>query len=172
MKHGLCASAIVALLAMPAAYGCNREPDVKERVSESLEQANIKDVNVDWDNDGKIVHLKGEVASSAERQRAEQIAGAAVGTSGTVLNELTVDGMNDDTADDLDGQIRDRLADMIDRDQTLTDRDIDFDVNNGVVTVKGNVRTAAEKNRVSELVKSAPGVKDFANALEIEPANR
>ena len=46
---------------------------------------------------------------------------------------------------------------MVDRDATLKDRDIDFDVNNGVVTVKGNVRTAAEKNRVGELVKSRAG---------------
>jgi osmotically-inducible protein OsmY len=37
-----------------------------------------------------------------------------------------------------------------------------------VVTVKGTVRSQAEKNRVSEIVKNAPGVKDFANGLEIE----
>ena len=60
---------------------------------------------------------------------------------------------------------------MVDRDTTLTDRDINFDVNNGVVTVKGRVRSAAEKNRVAELVKSAPGVKDFANGLEIDASN-
>ena len=41
---------------------------------------------------------------------------------------------------------------MVDNDQVLRDRDIDFDVNNGVVTVKGEVRTAAEKNTVSEIV--------------------
>ena len=52
----------------------------------------------------------------------------------------------------------------------LRDRDIDFDVNNGVVTVKGEVRTTAEKTKVSDLVKGAPGVKEFANALEIKPA--
>jgi osmotically-inducible protein OsmY len=152
--------------------GCNREPDVGQQVERSLDQANIDDVNVDWDKEGKVVHLKGEVDSAEERQRAEQVAGAAVGTSGTVLNELTVDGMNDDAADDMDGQIRDRLSEMIDRDRTLTDRDISFDVNNGVVTVKGTVRSAAEKNRVTELVKAAAGVKDLANTLEIEAPAR
>ena len=45
----------------------------------------------------------------------------------------------------------------MDHDQVLRDRDIDFDVNNGVVTVKGEVRTAAEKTKVSEIVKAAPG---------------
>jgi osmotically-inducible protein OsmY len=86
-----------------------------------------------------------------------------------VLNEVTIKNVNDKTADDLDGTIRRHLKDAVDHDQTLRDRDINFDVNNGVVTVKGDVRTAAEKARVAEIVKSAPGVKDMANALEINP---
>jgi osmotically-inducible protein OsmY len=42
-------------------------------------------------------------------------------------------------------------------------------VHNGAVTVKGDVASAAEKTRVSEIVRSAPGVKDMVNALEIKP---
>jgi osmotically-inducible protein OsmY len=161
--------AISAVLAgVPLTYACNRGPDVKERVEESLEQANLDDVNVDWDKNENVVHLKGTVDTTDERQRAEEVATAAVGTTGKVLNELTVTGMNEATADNLDGEIRDRLAEMVDRDHTLKDRDINFDVNNGVVTVKGEVRSAAEKNRVSEMVKGAPGVKDLANGLEIK----
>jgi osmotically-inducible protein OsmY len=166
--HALAVSAL--LVGAPLSYACNRGPDVKDQVENSLEQANIDDVNVDWDKNEKVVHLKGSVDSAAERQRAEEVAMTAVGTSGKVLNELTVEDVNDTTADNFDGQIRDRLSEMVDRDATLKDREIDFDVNNGVVTVKGNVRSAAEKNRVDELVKSAPGVKDFANGLEIKAA--
>jgi osmotically-inducible protein OsmY len=33
------------------------------------------------------------------------------------------------------------------------------------------VRTAAEKGKVTEIVRAAPGVKDMANALEIKPKN-
>jgi hyperosmotically inducible periplasmic protein len=169
MKKFTQAVAISALLvAAPLSYACNRGPDVKEQVQSSLKQANIDDVNVDWDKKENIVHLKGNVDSTAERQRAEQVATAAVGTSGKVLNELTVEDVNDTTADSLDGQIRDRLSEMVDRDAALKDRDIDFDVNNGVVTIKGSVHSAAEKNRVGDLVKAAPGVKDFANGLEIK----
>jgi osmotically-inducible protein OsmY len=169
MKRLIQAAAVSALLiGVPLSYACNRGPDVKEQVQDSLKQANIDDVNVDYDKKENVVHLKGNVDSTAERQRAEQVATAAVGTSGKVLNELTVEDVNDTTADNLDGAIRDRLSEMVDRDATLKDRDIDFDVNNGVVTVKGNVRSAAEKNRVGELVKAAPGVKDFANGLEIK----
>ena len=169
MKKAIHAAAISALLvAAPLSYGCNRGPDVKGEVQQSLKQANIGDVNVDYDRNEKVVHLKGSVDSAADRQRAEEVATQAVGTSGTVLNELTIEDVNATTADNMDGQIRDRLSEAVDRDTTLKDRNIDFDVNNGVVTAKGTVRSEAEKNRVSEIVKNAPGVKDFANGLEIE----
>jgi osmotically-inducible protein OsmY len=158
-----------ALLSSTVLLACNRQPDVKQQVAQSLEQANIDEVAVDYDTDARAVHLKGAVDTSAERQRAEEIAVSAVGTAGTVLNELTVKGMNDDTAGDLDGQIEDRLEEMVSNDQVLRDRNVDFDVNNGVVTVKGDVRTSSEKAKVDQFVKAAPGVKDFANELEVKP---
>jgi osmotically-inducible protein OsmY len=97
------------------------------------------------------------------------VAAAAVGTSGRVLNELTVVGLNEETADDLDDEILDALDRMVDADPVLRERDINFEVVNGTVTVKGEVRNADEKNKVGQIVKAAPGVKDFANALEIHP---
>jgi osmotically-inducible protein OsmY len=145
---------------------------VKDRVDRSLAQAKIEHVDVDYDQEAKVVHLKGTVATSADRQRAEQVAATAVGTTGTVLNELTVEGMNETTADNRDGEIRDRLSEMVDNTPALKDRDVNFDVNNGVVTVKGTVQTAEEKTQVSDLVKAAPGVKDFANELEVQPSGR
>jgi osmotically-inducible protein OsmY len=166
-----CGSVLALTLALGVAGACNREPDPSDRVSKALKEAKLDDVKVDWDKDAHVAHLKGTVDQPTDRQRAEEVANAAVGTTGRVLNEVTVKGLNDKTADDMDGQIRDHLKDAIKADQVLRDRDIDFDVNNGVVTVKGEVRTAAEKNRVSEIVRSAPGVKDMANALEIKPKN-
>jgi osmotically-inducible protein OsmY len=167
------AAALAGLLAAaPFSSACHREPDVKQHVNTSLKQANIEHVNVDYDRNARVVHLKGTVPSSADRQRAEQVASAAVGTSGTVLNELTVEGMDEHTADNRDGQIRDRLREMVGNDARLKDRDINFDVNNGVVTIKGDVRTAAEKTRVGDMVKGSPGVKDFANELQVKPKNQ
>jgi hyperosmotically inducible periplasmic protein len=160
---------LVSIAALTFAVGaCSQRPDPTEQAEKALQQANINGVNVDWDDEARIAHLQGTVESATDRQRAEDVTTAAVGTSGTVLNELTVKGLNDEIADDLDGRIRNSLDQMIDRDQTLKERDVNFDVANGVVTVKGEVRTAAEKARVTEIVRSAPGVKDFANALDIE----
>ncbi len=168
--HSTVAVGFVAALAAGACNSNNRTvPDPSDRTKQALDQANIKDVNVDWDKDARVEHLKGTVESSTERERAEHVAETAVGTSGKVLNELTVKGVDAKHADDMDGDISRALKDMVDRDQVLRDRDVHFDVNNGVVTVKGQVRTAAEKEKVSQMVKSAPAVKDFANELEIKP---
>lgn len=165
-------TSVAAALTLSLVAGACSEaevPDPTDRAEQALEQANIEDVNVDWDKDARVAHLKGKVDSARERERAEEVAATAVGTSGKVLNEVTVENVNETTADDMDGRIRSSLGDMVDNDQVLRDRDIDFDVNNGVVTVKGEVRTTAEKTKVSDMVKAAPGVKDFANALEIKP---
>jgi osmotically-inducible protein OsmY len=157
------------LVACVFAVGCGGRADHKENVEKALTQANLEHVAVDVDDDANIVHLKGTVGSMSDRTRAEEVASAAVGTSGRVLNELTVEGLNAGAADDLDGDIQDALDRMIDNDPVLKERDINFQVSNGAVTVKGEVRNAEEKNKVGQIVKAAPGVKDFANALEIRP---
>lgn len=162
-------SAVCLTLALGFIGACDRGPDPSDKVSRALKDANLNDVKVDWDKEAHVAHLKGTVDQPTDRQRAEDVATAAVGTTGRVLNEVTIKNVNEKTADDLDGDIRSHLKDAINNDQVLRDRDINFDVNNGVVTVKGDVRTAAEKTRVTEIVRSAPGVKDMANALEIKP---
>lgn len=157
------------LVACALLVGCGGRPDTKENVEKALEQANIDNVAVAVDDNENLVHLKGTVGTMSDRTRAEEVAAAAVGTSGRVLNELTVEGLNTDTADDLDDEILDTLDRMIDNDPVLKERNVNFEVHNGAVTVKGEVRNAEEKNRVGQIVKAAPGVKDFANALEIRP---
>jgi hyperosmotically inducible periplasmic protein len=163
------------MLSLAVVYGCERQtqgPNLGEQVNESLERENLDHVNVDWDRDSNVVHLRGTVNTQAERQRAEQIANNAVGTTGTVLNELTVEGRDEEMAGDLDAGIRDRLNNLVENDQTLRERNIDFDVNNGMVKITGEVRSAAEKTRVEELAQNVPGVREVANALEVRQARR
>ena len=81
-----------ALLVAGAISACNRAPDPGEQVKDALKAAAIEDVNVNYDRDSKAIHLTGSVESAAIKQQAEQVAAKAVGTSGNVLNELTVEG--------------------------------------------------------------------------------
>lgn len=159
------------LMSLTLSVACNRGPDPKEQVSTQLKNAKIDDVNVDYDRNAKVVHLKGAVDSAAQRSRAEEIAQRAVGTSGTVANELTVKGATDRTADDHDGDIRRELKAKMDNDSVLKDRRINFDVNNGVVTIKGEVGTTAEKQKVSQMTRSTENVKDVVNSLDVKPQN-
>jgi osmotically-inducible protein OsmY len=166
MRLRVCAATIAACLGV----ACHRPPDTEDTLRKALDQANMHQVDVKVDREERIVHLKGTVGSMSERSRAEGVADAVVGTSGRVLNELTVKGLNDTTADDLDGDIRKSLDRMIDNDPTLKQRDINFEVTNGMVAIKGEVRSVDEKTRVGEMTKAAPGVKDVANGLHIESA--
>jgi len=161
-----------ALLSLALAGACNRGPDPKDQVSNQLKNANIRDVNVDYDRDAKVVHLKGAVDNAAERSRAEDIAQRTVGTSGKVANELTVKGVTDRTADDHDGDIRREVKAKLDNDSVLKDRRIDVDVNNGVVTLTGDVGTAAEKQQVGQMARSTENVKEVVNSLALKPDNR
>src|SRR5262245_3886218 len=154
---------------MSLAGACSQAPEPSDNANRALKNANFDDVKVDWDKDARVAHLKGTVDRPVDRQRAEDVAAAAVGTSGRVLNEVTVRNLDEKTADDLDGRITSDLKKRIDEDPQLRDRDISFEVNNGVVTVKGAVQTAQEKQHITSIVKSNPDVKDMANRLEIKP---
>jgi osmotically-inducible protein OsmY len=162
--------AVAAAVTACVGAACHRGPDTQGNLRKALDQANMQQVDVKVDDDEHIVHLKGVVGSMADRSRAQEVADAVVGTSGRVLNELSVKGLNDRTAASLDDDIKDNLDKMIDNDPTLKQRDINFEVVNSMVTIKGDVRSPDEKNRVGEMTKAAPGVKDVANGLQIEPA--
>jgi osmotically-inducible protein OsmY len=165
MNFRVCVAAVAAAC---LAMACHRAPDTKDTLRKALDQANMRHVDLKVDTDEHIVHLKGVVGSMAERSRAQEVADAVVGTSGRVLNELSVKGVNDKTASDLDGDIHKDLDRIIDDDPVLKQRDINFDVANGMVAIKGTVRTVDEKNRVGDMTKAAPGVKDIANGLQID----
>jgi osmotically-inducible protein OsmY len=64
------------------------------------------------------------------------------------------------------------LKAKVDNDSVLKDRHINFDVNNGVVTIKGDVGTAAEKEKVGQMAQSTQNVKDVVNSLDVKPDTR
>ena len=170
--RGLSVAAAAAMLVGGLAVGaCNNNAnDPSDKVATALKNANLADVDVNYDKNERVVHLKGTVDSADQRTRAEQIAERAVGTSGKVLNEVTVKGADTKMADDYDGAIKDRLKALVDNDPDLKQRNISFTVNNGAVEVSGSVATAGEKARVTDMVRSVAGVKDVANGLELKPA--
>jgi hyperosmotically inducible periplasmic protein len=166
------AGLVVALTVTTSLVGaCNSGPDPKDQITRELKDANINNIQVDYDHNTNVVHLKGAVDSSAERLHAEEIAHKAVGTSGVVANEISVNGVDDQRAD-MDKAIQRELNVKVNNDRAFENRHITFEVNNGIVTIKGDVGSEVEKQQVNEMVRSTENVKDVVNALEIRAQNR
>jgi hyperosmotically inducible periplasmic protein len=161
--------ACVLALALGASSACSRTSDTKAQVDKALSDANLNNVHTTYDKDGNVVHLQGTVDNAETRQRAEQVATDAVGTSGKVLDELKIQGMDEKPADDRDKLIEDTLKDQVSQDQVLRDRNITFDVSSGAVTIKGDVRTQGERQKVGQIVTAVSGVSQVANELEVKP---
>jgi len=150
---------------------CGRsEPDYEEQANSALEGANLSEVEADYDESERVVHVVGTVPTEFDRQRAGDLVQQAINNGARVANEVTVAGGHEEIADDLDAGIETRLANLVDLDPVLKDRSISFDAANGVVTITGRVPTATEKERIEKMARGEPGVRDVANALEVSAA--
>ena len=101
-----------------------------------------------WKADEKALHLKGEVEQAADKARAEELAKQVVGTSGRVVNEVTVEGTHAEATDEYEEQL-DRAFkedDEWDKDKL----DLTFDSKAGVVTITGDAPTEVAKQRVEQ----------------------
>ena len=67
-----------------------------------------------------------------------------------------------------DGALKSDIAASLKKNSLLAPRDIDVDVDNGVVTLKGEVRTAAERTRAGQLAQ-IKGVTRVDNRIEVKP---
>ena len=75
------------------------------------------------------------------------------------------------TAAKNDSAIKSRVEARLNGVEALKDEHINVSVDNGVVTLKGDVRTAADRERAAELAK-VPGVTSVENKLEVEGAEK
>jgi hyperosmotically inducible periplasmic protein len=162
-------TAIIGIAALASAVACGpKERDYETMTKTALSRAGIENIKADYDSKTKIVHLSGNVPTAGDRDRAGEVATQAVAPYAQVANEVTVEGRDAKTADDLDSGLSTRLENLVDQDKSLEKTDVDFDVKNGVVTIKGNVQTAAQKTQVEKLARSQPGVKEVVNSLEVK----
>jgi hyperosmotically inducible periplasmic protein len=158
-----------AAAALIAATACGpRTPDYEKTADNALSSAALDKVDADYDNGAKTIHLTGTVNTESERQRAADVVQKA-GNGAQVANEVTVANRDDKTADDFDGALETRLGEVVNKEPDLKDDSIDFDVNNGVVTITGAVKSSAERDHVGDLARSQPGVKNVVNSLEVKP---
>jgi len=165
--------AIAALLAGMIA-GCSRtdtrSPAVADEIRKSLDQSGYKDVSVSQDREKGVVTLSGHVASDADKQQAETIA-KSMAAGQVVADEIQVlpAGAESDAkavSSDLDKAIDKNLdAALI---QNKLNKEISYDVKNGVVTLKGSVNSQIRRNQVAHIASSVPNVQQVVNEVQVK----
>jgi osmotically-inducible protein OsmY len=166
-------SGILVGIALAVTLACSnntKAPDVTDNVRHGLDSAGLTDVHVTQDRDKNVVTLTGNVPTDDDKGRAESIAKSQAG-SAVVANEIGVRPQNDEgTAkkvdSELDSGIDKNLEAMLV--QHRMNHAVRYDVNNGVVTLKGNVASQGQRSNVEKLAQEVPNVKQVVNELEVK----
>jgi osmotically-inducible protein OsmY len=163
-----------SILLVGLLIGCSgsdtRSPAVADQIRKQLDQSGYKDVSVSQDREKGVVTLTGHVPSDADKQQAESIAKSmAVGQVVADEVEVLPAGAEHDTRavnSDLDKAIDKNLdAALI---QNRLNRDVSYDVKNGVVTLKGNVNSQIRRNQAEHIASSVPNVHQVVNELQVK----
>ena len=147
-----------------------KAPDVTDNVRHALDNAGFTDVHVKQDRDKNVVTLTGNVATNEDKGRAESIAKSQAG-SAVIADEIGVRPKSDEgTArkvdSELDSGIDKNLEAMLV--EHRMNHAVRYDVNNGVVTLKGNVPSQGQRANVEKLAQEVPNVKQVVNELEVK----
>jgi hyperosmotically inducible protein len=163
----------VVLFVIMMTLGCskNNAPAAKENVEQALKQNGFNAVNVDEDRDKGVITLKGDVNNDGQKQRAGQVAQSAA-PGKVVANELGVrpEGM-ESTAQKVQSNTDDAIEDhfkAVIAANHWENQHIRFDAKNGVLTLKGDVDTAAQRSKVERAAAAIPGVQQVVNELTVK----
>jgi hyperosmotically inducible protein len=147
-----------------------KAPDVTSDIRHALDQASLNEVSVSQDRDKSVVTLTGNVSTDGDKARAESIARSIAGTQ-VVSNEIGIRPVGDESTakkvdSDLDSGIDKNLEAMLV--QHRLKKDVNYDVTNGVVTLKGDVASQTQRAYVEKIAGQVPNVKQVVNELEVK----
>ena len=164
---------VAVLLAGMACSSQRTASDVayKDQVKAALAQADLQDVSVSEDKDKNTITLTGTVHSEDAKLTAGRVAeGAAAGR--VVANEISVqpvgvESQAKDMASNLDDAIESNykaalIASGLDKES------IKFGAKNGVLTLKGNVKTPPQRQQAQQLAQAVPNVQQVLNQIEVK----
>ena len=140
-------------------------------MQKALEQADLKDVTVSEDRDKNTITLGGTLHSDDAKRSAGDIARVTAG-SRIIVNEISVQPAGQqsqakDVASNLDTAIeKNYKAALITK--GLDKQHIRFDAKNGVLTLKGSVASAPQRQEAQELAQSVPNVQQVLNEIDVK----
>jgi len=172
MKARKSVLSVFPLLVAGILSGCssNKAPDVTDNIRKSLDQAGYKDISVSEDREKGVVTLTGSVPTDSDKQQAEAIVKSSASNL-VVADQIAVRPPGNESEakavdSDLDKAIEKNL------DATLVkhrlNKNVKYDVKNGVVTLKGDLPSQAKREQVEKLAASVPNVKQVVNEIEVK----
>lgn len=170
IRNSFVACCVLSLLLF--APGCKQQasPDVEAQVRQSLDQAGYRDVHVSQDRDKGVVTLTGTVGNDNDKSQAESLARSAAAGQ-VVANQISVRPPgNEATAKDVQSDLDKSIDKAVDATlvQHRLNHDVNYKVKEGVVTLKGTVRSQAQRSQVEKLVAATPNVQQVVNELEVK----
>jgi hyperosmotically inducible periplasmic protein len=173
------ALAFIAILAAMFTIACSQQkantPDVTDQIKDSLKTNNLGDVKVSEDRDKGVITLTGDVKDDQAKAQAEDIAKQNAGGL-IVANEIGVrpEGAEGDAKkvdNNLDKGIEDNYRAALTA-NGMDNQHIRFDSKNGVVTLKGDVDTPAQRESAEKMASKIPNVSQVVNELEVKNAKK
>jgi hyperosmotically inducible periplasmic protein len=163
------AAALAAILAL--GVGCNKtNGNYRDAVKNALVQADLKDVNVTEDAAKNTITLGGTLHSDDAKTRAGQIAQANAGPR-IVANEVSVEPVGKEgeakkEQTNLDDGIENNCkANLVSK--GLDKQRISCSAKNGVLTLKGSVKTPAQRKTAEQLAQNVPNVQQVVNEIQV-----
>ncbi len=172
-----CAIAVVLLTVACAKSDVGITTSVKSRLAAD---DTVKAYQINVDTKEGVVTLTGEVPSQAAKETAVQVARATDGVV-SVVDNLTIAmagadrGLGDSAAATAgrvgevatDAMITSSLKTKFLADPDVAALKIDVDTMNGIVTLTGNVKTAAERDEALRIARDTEGVKSVVDRLKV-----
>jgi osmotically-inducible protein OsmY len=155
--------------------GAVQSTDLKTRAATVARVASVtrvvNDLKVDPKASESTMDKAGDATKTAAKKTGEaaKTAGEKTGEGAKVVGEKTKDAVSTTGEAITDSWINTTIhAKMVDED-SLKGSDVNVDVKDHVVTLKGTVMTAAGKARAEQIAKTTEGVKSVHNLLTIGP---
>jgi hyperosmotically inducible protein len=172
-----CAIAVALLTAACAQSDAGITTSVKSRLAAD---DTVKAYQIDVDTKDRVVTLSGSVPSTEAKEKAVQIVRATDGVA-SVVDNLNVTsaasdrGLGDSTAATagrvgdvaIDATITSSVKTKFLADPDVAGLQIDVDTKDGIVTLTGKVKTAAEKEEALRIARETDGVKSVVDKLTL-----
>jgi hyperosmotically inducible protein len=163
-----------SFLIMFTLAACERDkqhPDYKDAVNTAMTRNNLGVVSVSQDREKGVITLTGDVETADQKGQAETVAAAAA-PGYAIANEIGVRPVGQESQakaveSNLDDGIESNFKASLKAHKELDDQHISFDVKNGTLVLKGNVKSPAQKAQAQKLAKAVPNVKDVVNEIEV-----